>query len=103
MQENQLRQTSKKNQQRMESINSIICRHQHTCNGYLTKADLWRPWQNLWNHIVSTGRAMRNGADCAASFVLISPSRASCEITNAVITRPWTSGQNAAPLSYSWL
>lgn len=53
--------------------------------------------------MVRTGSAIRNGVDWAKLFVLNNPMRSTCEITNAVTMRPWTSGQNAAALSYSWL
>lgn len=74
-----------------------------TCNGCLTKAGSYRPLQYRWNDIVRIGRVMSNGVELAASFVLNNPINSSCEITNANIIRPWTSGQNAAALSYSWL
>ena len=60
-----------------------------------------RPLQNLWNQIVRIGRAMRNGVDEAAFFVLNNPIRSNCEKTIAVTIRPWTAGQKAAALSYS--
>ena len=89
----------------------IIRQHQlcnlqvlQTCSGYLTNADSYRPLQKYqWNHMVRTGSAMRSGVDWAACFMLNSPIRSTCEITSEVITRPWTSGQNAAALSQSWL
>lgn len=46
---------------------------------------------------------MRNGVDRAAFFVLNNPIRSNCDIINAAIIRLWTSGQNAAALSYRWL
>lgn len=49
----------------------------------------------------SHGSARRNGVDEIGFFVLNYPIKSSCDMVNAAITRPWTSGQNVAPLSYS--
>jgi len=38
--------------------------------------------------MVSTGKAMRNGAANAACFVPNRPIRSNCDITNAAMTRP---------------
>jgi len=51
--------------------------------------------------MVSIGSTMRKGVDEAAFLVVRSPIRTICETISANMMRKWTSGQNAAPLSYS--